>query len=147
MACKIPDGCLLMQAGIMFEWITGGYVLAGFHEVIYTQATKETVDRLKREAEEKGQSRILWRVSSTLFAHLRYDVDLSPLPELERYYDKKEASNKYYKCTSFEKLIEELKAINLCPKQSYADKPSSARVPQQLLTDEVQAQAMLILLK
>lgn len=36
MACKIPDGCLLMQAGIMFEWITGGYVLAGFHEVIYT---------------------------------------------------------------------------------------------------------------
>lgn len=36
MACKIPDGCLLMQAGIMFEHITGGYILAGFHEVIYT---------------------------------------------------------------------------------------------------------------
>lgn len=35
-ACKIPNGCLLMQAGIMFESITGGYVLAGFHEVIYT---------------------------------------------------------------------------------------------------------------
>lgn len=36
MACKIPHGCLLMQAGIMFENITGGYILAGFHEVIYT---------------------------------------------------------------------------------------------------------------
>lgn len=36
MACKIPQGCLLMQAGIMFESITGGYFLAGFHEVIYT---------------------------------------------------------------------------------------------------------------
>jgi hypothetical protein len=28
-----------------FENITGGYVLAGFHEVIYTQATKEAVER------------------------------------------------------------------------------------------------------
>lgn len=36
MACKIPQGCLLMQSGIMFESITGGYILAGFHEVIYT---------------------------------------------------------------------------------------------------------------
>ena len=33
MACKIPDGCLLLQAGIMFEWITGGYVHAGFHSI------------------------------------------------------------------------------------------------------------------
>lgn len=74
-------------------------------------------------------------------------MDLSPLPELEGYYNKEEASKKYYKCTSFEKLIEELKAINLCPKQSYADKPSSDRVPQHLLTDEAQAQAMLTLLK
>jgi isopenicillin N synthase-like dioxygenase len=51
MACKIPDGCLLMQAGIMFEWITGGYVLAGFHEVMYTQATKDTLERLRKESE------------------------------------------------------------------------------------------------
>lgn len=147
MTCKIPDGCLLMQAGIMFEWITGGYVLAGFHEVIYTQATKDTVERLRRESEAKGENRIFWRVSSTLFSHLRYDVDISPLPELEGFYDKLEASKKYFKCTSLEKLIEELKAINLCPKQSYADKQLSARVPDHMLTDEAQAQAMLTLLK
>ena len=36
MACKIPEGCLLMQSGIMFEYLTGGFVLAGFHEVIYS---------------------------------------------------------------------------------------------------------------
>lgn len=36
MQVKIPDGCLLLQAGKTFEHITGGYVLAGFHEVIYT---------------------------------------------------------------------------------------------------------------
>lgn len=122
MACKIPEGCLLMQAGIMFEWITGGYVLAGFHEVIYTQATKDALERLTKESEAKGETRIKWRVSSTLFSHLRYDVDLSPLPELEGFYNKEEALKKYHKCNAFEKLIEELKAVNLCPKQSYADK-------------------------
>jgi len=36
MACKIPQGCLLMQSGIMFESMTGGFILAGYHEVIYT---------------------------------------------------------------------------------------------------------------
>lgn len=44
MACKVPEGCLLMQAGIMFEWMTGGYVLAGFHEVVYTEQTKRVRD-------------------------------------------------------------------------------------------------------
>lgn len=40
MAAKIPEGCLLLQAGSMFEHITGGYVLAGYHEVFYTENTK-----------------------------------------------------------------------------------------------------------
>jgi hypothetical protein len=31
-----------------FENITGGYVLAGFHEVIYTEATKEAVERRRK---------------------------------------------------------------------------------------------------
>lgn len=30
---RIPDGCLLLQAGKQLEWLTGGYVMAGFHEV------------------------------------------------------------------------------------------------------------------
>jgi hypothetical protein len=63
----------------MFEWITGGYVLAGFHEVIYTQATKDAVEQVKKENELTEKPKILWRVSSTLFSHLRYNVDLSPL--------------------------------------------------------------------
>ena len=79
----------------MFEWITGGYVLAGFHEVIYTQATKDAVERVKQEAEETGKQKILWRVSSTLFSHLRYNVDLSPLKELEGLYNKEESLKKY----------------------------------------------------
>ena len=42
---SIPAGCLLLQAGIMFEQITGGYVTAGYHEVVYNEKTKETVNR------------------------------------------------------------------------------------------------------
>lgn len=37
---KVPEGCLLLQAGKTFENLTGGYVLAGYHEVIYTEQTK-----------------------------------------------------------------------------------------------------------
>src|ERR1700733_15667796 len=35
-AVKIPKGCLLIQAGAIFEHIIGGYVLSGNHEVIYS---------------------------------------------------------------------------------------------------------------
>lgn len=88
MVCKVPQGCLLMQAGIMFEWLTGGYVLAGFHEVVYTQATKDVRDQKIKEREETGVHKSTWRISSTLFSHLRYDVDLSPLPEMSHLHSK-----------------------------------------------------------
>jgi hypothetical protein len=32
-AVKIPAGCLLLQAGRQMEWLTGGAVMAGYHEV------------------------------------------------------------------------------------------------------------------
>jgi hypothetical protein len=102
--------------------MTGGYVHAGYHEVMYTDATKNTLDAVKKEAEESGDERILWRVSSTLFSHMRYDVDLSPLEELKHLYNEEEAKKKYPVMTAHEKVIQELKAINLVPKQSYADK-------------------------
>ena len=106
-AVKIPPGCLLLQAGAMFEHITGGYVLSGYHEVIYTEATKAALDKAKQELAE-GKNRILWRVSSTLFSHIRYNVDLSPIPEMIGFYDEAEARAKYRKMTAHEKLMEEL---------------------------------------
>lgn len=63
-----------MQAGKTFEHITGGYVLAGFHEVIYTEATKAAY------LAAKEADRSFWRVSSTMFTHMRYNVDCSPMP-------------------------------------------------------------------
>ena len=35
----------------MFEHLTGGYVLAGFHEVVYTEQTKAALEAAKKEAE------------------------------------------------------------------------------------------------
>ena len=116
MPCKIPEGCLLMQSGIMFESITGGYILAGYHEVIYTQACKDKVEEVKREMEATGKKRVLWRISSTMFSHLRHNVNIAPLPEMLEYYNGDEANAKYPAMSAHEKLFEELRAVNLCPK-------------------------------
>ena len=48
-AVKIPKGCLLIQAGANFEHITGGYVLSGYHEVMYSEDTKKAMENAKRE--------------------------------------------------------------------------------------------------
>lgn len=105
----------------MFESITGGYILAGYHEVIYTQSTKDKLEEVKHEMATTGKKRVLWRISSTMFGHLRYDVDIRPLPEMLEFYNGDEANAKYKPMTAHDKLMEELKAINLCPKQSYTD--------------------------
>jgi isopenicillin N synthase-like dioxygenase len=39
MIVRVPDGCLLVQAGREMEWLTGGVVQAGYHEVIVSDAT------------------------------------------------------------------------------------------------------------
>lgn len=96
----------------MFEHITGGYVLSGYHEVFYTEGTKEALEKAKEE-QKQGKDRILWRVSSTLFSHLRHDVDISPIKELEGFYDGEKAKKKYRKMSAHDKLMEELVAINL----------------------------------
>ena len=108
----------------MFEHITGGYVLSGYHEVIYTEGTKATYEKAKQENLEGGK-RILWRVSSTLFSHLRYNVDLSPMPEMRSMYTE-EALTKYRKMTAHDKLMDELRAINLAPEEGQSLKVAAA---------------------
>jgi len=74
---KIPDGCLLVQAGRQIEYLTGGKVLAGYHELVSTEATQKVVEKKK----EAGES--LWRSSSTLFSHVASDSLLQPLIPVE----------------------------------------------------------------
>jgi len=103
---KVPEGCLLLQSGKTFEHITGGYIHAGFHEVIYTDETKAARDR----ALEEGRS--TWRVSSTMFTHFRYNVNCSPLPELCHLYNQEDAKQ-YAGMTAFDILMTELDATNM----------------------------------
>jgi len=69
----IPDGCLLLQAGKQLEWLTGGAVEAGMHEVVCTEATRRAI----AQAQDAGRS--TWRVSSTVFSHIASDQLLQPL--------------------------------------------------------------------
>eukprot|EP01117_Protostelium_nocturnum_P005102 TRINITY_DN1851_c0_g1_i1.p1 TRINITY_DN1851_c0_g1~~TRINITY_DN1851_c0_g1_i1.p1 ORF type:complete len:347 (-),score=141.26 TRINITY_DN1851_c0_g1_i1:69-1109(-) len=103
MAVKVPDGCLLIQAGKQIEWLTGGEINAGFHEVIASEATLQAIERAKAN----GSS--LWRVSSTLFSHLASDNVLEPLPKF-----KNEETSKAYPTTYVgAQVMEELGLINL----------------------------------
>lgn len=70
---SVPAGCLLVQAGKQMEWLTGGYVRAGMHEVVCSEATVKAVERAK------ALCRSLWRVSSTVFGHIASDQVLEPL--------------------------------------------------------------------
>jgi isopenicillin N synthase-like dioxygenase len=38
-AVKVPTGCLLVQAGKELEYLTGGKILAGYHEVVVNEKT------------------------------------------------------------------------------------------------------------
>lgn len=100
---KVPEGCLLIQAGKQLEYITGGFFYAGFHEVIVAESTLEKA----RESSERGES--LWRISSTMFTGFNYKETLKPL---EQFSGLPEAGN-YPEISVYDYVEEELKAIEL----------------------------------
>mmetsp|Transcript_13059 Transcript_13059/g.27551 ORF Transcript_13059/g.27551 Transcript_13059/m.27551 type:complete len:366 (+) Transcript_13059:133-1230(+) len=102
---KMPEGCLLLQAGKQLEWLTGGEIMAGMHEVIISDKTKEAAAKAK----EDGRS--LWRVSSTVFGHIASDATLEPLGR----FSNEETCKKYRKCCAGEQVQEELDTIKLKP--------------------------------
>ena len=87
----------------MLEWLTGGYFYAGYHEVIVSDDTLKAIEKAKAEG------RPLWRVSSTMFSTLRYDVVMKPFP---RFANEPEVKN-YPPILTYKHVEEELKAINL----------------------------------
>ena len=86
--------------------MTNGHVMAGFHEVVVTDKTLATVEAKKARKES------CWRVSSTLFSHLRSDGDLEPLRAPGDLFGEPNAQ-KYPKMKVGAYVAEELKAINL----------------------------------
>lgn len=104
---SVPDGCLLVQSGKQFEYLTGGYVMAGYHEVVVTDQTLEAIN--KRKAEGKS----LWRVSSTLFSHVASDAVLEPL-DCALFNEHVSASDKQFPAIEAGQFVkEELEVINL----------------------------------
>lgn len=64
---KVPKGYLLVQVGEQLEWLSGGYFLAGYHEVVCLPETLQAM----RVAHAEGRPSI--RSSSTVFAHSASD--------------------------------------------------------------------------
>lgn len=107
---RIPDGCLLLQGGMQLEYLTGGELLAGFHEVIYTDEVRKVVEKKIEENQlVKFDKNKLWRVSSTLFSQIRQNVLLEPLGK----YKNEESLKKYPPILTRDQVAEELKAISL----------------------------------
>lgn len=104
---RVPDGCLLIQAGKQIEWYTGGDITAGYHEVVVSDDTLKAVERAKQEG------RPLWRVSSTLFSHIASDNELKPLGKSAT----EEAKKKYPTILAGTQVQEELALIKLAPPQ------------------------------
>ncbi|CAH0475899.1 unnamed protein product [Peronospora belbahrii] len=102
-AVKIPDGCLLVQAGKQMEYLTGGHIQAGFHEVVVANSTLKTI------AQRKNAGKSLWRVSSTLFSHTASDKTLEPLG----HFATPEAVAKYPPILAGNQVLEELSQIEL----------------------------------
>lgn len=100
---KVPEGHLLLQAGKQLQYLTGGLINCGFHEVIYTEAVKE--GKLKT-VKEGG---IPWRISSTLFSHIRYGVIMEPFEKFKT----PENTAKYPPIDAKQYALNELEAINL----------------------------------
>ncbi|RHZ62267.1 hypothetical protein Glove_341g29 [Diversispora epigaea] len=82
---KIPDGYLFVQAGKQLEWLTGGEIMAGYHEVIVTEDTIKAIENAKKTQPDRP----LWRISSTFFLHIASDNSLETLvsckPNLKLY--------------------------------------------------------------
>ncbi|MDO8625928.1 MAG: hypothetical protein Q7K39_00515 [Candidatus Magasanikbacteria bacterium] len=69
---RVPPGCLLFQVGKQLEWQSGGYLRAGFHEVV---ALPEMLAALKEVRAQRGydRSQVKVRSSSTVFVHVASD--------------------------------------------------------------------------
>jgi len=99
----MPDGCLLTQAGMQIEHMTGGDIFAGMHEVVCYEKTVKAIQR------QKDRNRPLWRVSTTLFSHIRSTVTLDIIDQLKT----EEKLLKYPPMTAGDHVLEQLRLIGL----------------------------------
>jgi len=113
---SVPEGHVLLQVGKQLEMLTGGYMEAGFREVMSTEESK-------RQAEEaKKQGRSPWRINTTLFASTHPDVILKPLGRFAT----PEAVAKYPPIRTLEQMEEEFKSLNMTQEKLFKIKARSS---------------------
>ena len=106
-AVAVPPGCLLLQAGKQLEYVTGGEVAAGWHEVVVTEAAAAAAAAaVARPDAPPGAG---WRVSSTVFGHVASDAVLRPLGRFAG----REGAARYPPVAAGEFVSRELEAIRL----------------------------------
>ncbi|KAI8922518.1 hypothetical protein DFJ77DRAFT_495828 [Powellomyces hirtus] len=105
---KVPEGCLLVQAGKQMEIMTGGATTAGFHEVVVVEDTVKAMER------QQARGRPLWRISSTLFFHMASDSLLQPIGK----FDTAEAREAYPPILTGKQVQKELGLISLMDKNT-----------------------------
>ena len=96
---------------MQFEYLTGGDVIGGFHEVVYTKEVRELIRKVKVENWKKPESeqKSLWRISSTLFSQIRQNVMLQPLGHFKN----DRTMKKYPPILTRDQVSNELKEISL----------------------------------
>lgn len=70
----VPEGCRLFQAGMQLEYVTGGRIRGGLHQVVIPPEAQALID----EATANGED--VWRITATLFPHYFADKRISVLP-------------------------------------------------------------------
>ncbi len=108
MSIKIPPGYFLLQAGQQLEWVTGGEILAGLHEVI---ATEEAVGIYERHPSQSPR-----RISLPLFVHFASSARLEVLEEIlaeQSVRERRQTLTLFPPITIAEQVTAELEAINL----------------------------------
>jgi len=100
---SVPDGCLLVQAGMQMEHITGGAVCAGMHEVVVLPETVAAADKWEAEG------RPAWRISSTLFSHIASQKVLKPMGKFAT----SEACKEFPPITAGDQVMSVLQKIKL----------------------------------
>lgn len=108
---RVPTGFLLVQSGAQIEAMTAGAVPKGMHEVVVCDDTVHALRKRVKRNEEHGlpKNTPVWRVSSTMFGHVRSDAPLDPIGHLA---DRPGAAA-YAGRRAGEQVADELKAIEL----------------------------------
>lgn len=109
-AVEVPPGYLLVQTGVQLEHLTGGYFKKGMHEVVVSEETKLATEKAIADSSAGGDMGV-WRVSSTLFGHVRSDTSLKPL----RQFATCDPEGFYKDIRAGEQVAEELKTLELAP--------------------------------